>query len=341
MAAIKIKQGEDWVKLPNVGIQSGIADAPVDDKQYVRSNGEWVEIEESSKVHIIDFLDLAEESGTFTQDQFNSLSEAIMNDVPVYVVLNKDTENKSSVLTPASVVLSNADYVYVQTFEMDTYAVYFLNNTSLTWISQTFTLASDEYVSSNFLSKDSVGTGLSLSSDSFGLSTSGVTAGSYGPTTDVMGSDETTISIPQITVDEYGRVTSVVNRVYTSANTTYSAATTSADGLMSSTDKTKMNRIRSYTTATTVASLNVNYENIYVTLSANASLSASATGADYNGRTITAYVYTASARTITIPTTGNYVSMCGSSFTTVAGGWVEFNLTCINGIWHIAKLEQE
>ena len=39
MAAIKIKQGEDWVKLPNVGIQSGIADAPVDDKQYVRSNG--------------------------------------------------------------------------------------------------------------------------------------------------------------------------------------------------------------------------------------------------------------------------------------------------------------
>lgn len=44
MAVIKIKQGEDWVKLPNVGIQSGIADAPVDDKQYVRSNGEWVEV---------------------------------------------------------------------------------------------------------------------------------------------------------------------------------------------------------------------------------------------------------------------------------------------------------
>lgn len=103
----------------------------------------------------------------------------------------------------------------------------------------------------------------------------------------------------------------------------------------------KITNLRSYTTATTVASLNVNYENIYVTLTANASLSASATGANYNGRTITAYVYTAAARTITIPTTGNYVSMCGSSFTTTASGWVEFNLTCINGIWHIAKLEQE
>ena len=106
-------------------------------------------------------------------------------------------------------------------------------------------------------------------------------------------------------------------------------------------DSDKLNRSNSYTTATTVASLNVDYENIYVTLTSNASLSASATGADYNGRTITAYVYTAAARTITIPTTGNYVSMCGSSFTTKASGWVEFNLTCIDGIWHIAKLEQE
>ena len=102
-----------------------------------------------------------------------------------------------------------------------------------------------------------------------------------------------------------------------------------------------INRLRSYTTATTVASLSTNYESIYVNLTANASLSAASTGAAYNGRTITAYVYTAAAQTITIPTTGDYVSMCGSSFTTTAGGWVEFNLTCIDGKWHIAKLEQE
>ena len=51
--------------------------------------------------------------------------------------------------------------------------------------------------------------------------------------------------------------------------------------------------IESYTTATTVASLDVNYKTIYVTLSENASLFASGTGSAYNGKSITAYVYTA------------------------------------------------
>lgn len=99
--------------------------------------------------------------------------------------------------------------------------------------------------------------------------------------------------------------------------------------------------IESYTTATTVASLDVNYRTIYVTLSENASLSVSGTGSAYNGRSITAYVYTSSSVTITIPTSGDYVSMCGSSFTTTADGWVEFSLVCVNGVWHIAKLEAE
>lgn len=99
--------------------------------------------------------------------------------------------------------------------------------------------------------------------------------------------------------------------------------------------------IESYTTATTVASLDVNYKTIYVTLSENASLSVSGTGSAYNGRSITAYVYTASSVTITIPTSGDYISMCGSSFTTTADGWVEFSLVCVNGVWHIAKLEAE
>ena len=99
--------------------------------------------------------------------------------------------------------------------------------------------------------------------------------------------------------------------------------------------------IESYTTATTVASLDVNYKTIYVTLSENASLFASCTGSAYNGKSITAYVYTASSVTITIPTSGDYISMCGSSFTTTADGWVEFSLVCVNGVWHIAKLEAE
>lgn len=132
-----------------------------------------------------------------------------------------------------------------------------------------------------------------------------------------------------------------VNVPWTDTNTTYSPATQSANGLMSSDDKTKLDRLRSYTTATTVASLNADYEIIYVTLNANASLSVNVTGTAYNGRTITAFVYCSSARTITIPTTGDYISMCGSSYTCPAGKWVEFNLICIAGVWHIAKMEQE
>lgn len=56
------------------------------------------------------------------------------------------------------------------------------------------------------------------------LPTSGVTAGSYGPTANVTGSNGATINIPQITVDAYGRVTGVTNRVFTAkdTNTTYS-----------------------------------------------------------------------------------------------------------------------
>ena len=69
----------------------------------------------------------------------------------------------------------------------------------------------------------SAGTGLTLTGTSFSLSNSGVTAGSYGPTANVSGSNGTTINVPQITVDAMGRVTSVTNRVYTSVdnNTTY------------------------------------------------------------------------------------------------------------------------
>ena len=179
----------------------------------------------------------------------------------------------------------------------------------------------------------SAGSGLSLSGTTINHASS-ITAGTAGSSTSTSGSN--TISIPYVTYNATGHITGKGNRTHT-----INAATTSASGLMSSTDKTKMNRLESYTTATTVASLDVNYQTIYVTLSANASLSANSTGSAYNGRSITAYVYTSSSVTITIPTSGDYVSMCGSSFTTTAGGWVEFSLVCVNGIWHIAKLEAE
>lgn len=118
-------------------------------------------------------------------------------------------------------------------------------------------------------------------------------------------------------------------------------ASSSTNGLMAASDKAKMDRLQRYASTTTCNALNVDYEIHYVNLSANATLSVSASGTGYNGRTITAFVYCAAARTIAIPTTGSYISMCGSSYTCPAGRWVEFNLTCVNGIWHIAKLEQE
>lgn len=66
------------------------------------------------------------------------------------------------------------------------------------------------------------------------LATSGVTSGSYGPTANVTGTNGTTINVPQITVDSKGRVTSVVNRTYTSkdTNSTYTIATSTTAGLV-------------------------------------------------------------------------------------------------------------
>ena len=179
----------------------------------------------------------------------------------------------------------------------------------------------------------SAGSGLSLSGTTINHASS-ITAGTARSSSSTSGTN--TISIPYVTYNDTGHITGAGNRTHT-----INEATTSASGLMSSSDKTKMDRLESYTTATTVASLDVNYQTIYVTLSANASLSASGTGTTYNGRTISAYVYTSSSVTITIPTSGDYVSMCGSSFTTTAGGWVEFSLVCVNGVWHSAKLEAE
>lgn len=129
-------------------------------------------------------------------------------------------------------------------------------------------------------------------------------------------------------------------RIYTTADKP-PVATTSADGLMPAADKAKMDRLQRYAYTTTCNALNVDYEIRYVNLSANDALSVNASGTAYNGRTITAFIYCAAAQTIAIPTTGSYISMCGSSYTCPAGKWVEFNLTCIGGVWHIAKLEQE
>ena len=72
----------------------------------------------------------------------------------------------------------------------------------------------------------SAGTGISISSTkAISLATTG-TAGTYGPTADVTGSNNTTIAVPQITTDSYGRVTGATTFKYTSKDTSYSGMTT-------------------------------------------------------------------------------------------------------------------
>lgn len=105
--------------------------------------------------------------------------------------------------------------------------------------------AYDLYCQTNVDTTYSAGTGINLDGTRFSLSPSGVIEGTYGPATDVAGTDGQMISVPQITVDQYGRVTSVTNRTLTNKNTTYGTATQSTAGLMSPVDKKKLDSIAS------------------------------------------------------------------------------------------------
>ena len=93
------------------------------------------------------------------------------------------------------------------------------------------------------------GSGGTSGTTTYSLTESGVTAGTYGPTANVSGTNNTTINIPQITVDEYGRVTSVTNRVYTSKNTDTNTTYTAGTGL--TLDGTKFNHTNAITAKTT------------------------------------------------------------------------------------------
>ena len=82
-------------------------------------------------------------------------------------------------------------------------------------------------------------------------------SGSYGPTANVTGDDNATIVVPQITVDGFGHVTGVTSRTYTSKNTTYSSKAAAANGtevsLVTTGEKHTWNSKASTATATTSA----------------------------------------------------------------------------------------
>lgn len=108
------------------------------------------------------------------------------------------------------------------------------------------TLSADRIPSLN-ASKITDGT---LSADR--LPTSGVTAGSYGPNGNQSPTQGGTFSVPSITADAKGRVTSASTKTVTLP--TYSTATSSANGLMSATDKSKLD---SMTTVPIASGLNM------------------------------------------------------------------------------------
>ncbi len=75
------------------------------------------------------------------------------------------------------------------------------------------------------------GDGITVTEDGVELTASGATAGSYGPTADVTGNNNTTLKVPYITVDKYGRVTAIEERTYTSKNTDNNTTYTASKGL--------------------------------------------------------------------------------------------------------------
>lgn len=73
------------------------------------------------------------------------------------------------------------------------------------------------------------------------LPSSGVTAGLYGPTEDSSPAHGSTFNVPNITVDVAGRAIAASTKTVTLPS--YSAATASQDGLMSASDKSKLDNL--------------------------------------------------------------------------------------------------
>lgn len=81
------------------------------------------------------------------------------------------------------------------------------------------------------------------------LANSGVTAGSYGPSADASPAQSGSFSVPYLTVDAKGRVTAASTKSVTLPG----LASTSADGFMSSTDKSNLDGLSQYPRITYIA----------------------------------------------------------------------------------------
>lgn len=117
----------------------------------------------------------------------------------------------------------------------------------------------------------------------------------------------------------------------TPPNTTYSVATQSANGLMSAADKKLLDFETGYATVSSLSSVPVTKHTVYASINSNQTLSV-ASGLQ-PGQSLHIFVYNSGStdRTITLPTSGSYQSMSGSSIVvsgTSGKDLIEINVYC-------------
>lgn len=126
----------------------------------------------------------------------------------------------------------------------------------------------------------------------------------------------------------------------TPPNTTYAVANESTNGLMAAADKKTMNRLIGVNTVTTLANLPISKRSITATLSSATTLSVQS-GMQI-GEELMIRCVPSAAFTQAIPNSGAYVSMSGTSITTMANKPFEINIWCYaSGKYSIAVKEQD
>jgi len=140
------------------------------------------------------------------------------------------------------------------------------------------------------------GTYLALNGTQFYHKTSGVSSGSYGPASDVQGNNGATISVPYITVDAQGHITSISNKTFTAVNSTYTVNNGSFEV------KTKVGDNAAVSVSSTSANTASNSSITFIQ-GGNISLTS-----DTTNKTITI------AATDTTYTAGTYLNLSGTQF---------------------------
>ena len=125
-----------------------------------------------------------------------------------------------------------------------------------------------------------------------------------------------------------------VNVPWTDTNTTYSKATTTKDGLMSSTDKAFLEMQYPYYTISSLSNITPTKSILHIRISSDQSLSIASFPNNINAISIFVYNSTSNTRTITIPSSNPYVAMNGTSLSisgTSGKDWGEINIVKIDG----------